>query len=110
VTYEPDGRYSVDRGEQNEIDKPFAERPASDRGQFWNVDHHLRGRWTGRGAMFGFNLAIFMHVFSALDWQAQHFGLGIGPTLVVKIAIATMLGAGLGFAAASIRRRITRED
>jgi len=106
MTYEPDQRYSTDRGSRQEIDKAFSEKPGSGRGQFWNVDNHIRGRWIGAGASLGFTIAIF----SVLDWSRGIVYDGyFGPFWVYLVACA-VLGGVIGFVAASVRRRFTGED
>jgi hypothetical protein len=49
MSYEPDQRYSTDRAQRLEIDKPFDEQPQSERGQFWNVSRSVYGAATGAG-------------------------------------------------------------
>ena len=109
MTYEPDNRYSSNRAERNEIDTPFGEQPASDRGQFWNVDRHVRGKWTGAGATVGLFAAI-VAMLSGAGWERDSAAMGHAGSMIIYLATGVVAGGFAGLLAAMIRRQRTGED
>jgi hypothetical protein len=107
VAYDPDSKYAHDL-ESRQAAKPLAEDTARERGQFWNVDRHIRGRWTWAGLIVGFIVVVLSHLLG--DEPHRMFGLGYGASILLEDAITIALGGLLGFAAAMIRRRFTGED
>ena len=88
------------------MDKAFSNQPTSRRGQFWNVDTHIRGRWTGAGASFGFTAAML----SVLDWNSGVAYDGYFGPLWAYLASSAALGGIVGLVAASVRQRFSGED
>lgn len=107
MTYDPDCRYAHDL-EASEAAKPLAEDTARERGQFWNVDRHIRGRWIYAGLTMGFVFVFVLQV--VLDLHPRLFGLGWGASMVLQATVIVGAGGLLGFVAATIRRRYTNED
>lgn len=107
MTYDPDRRYAHDL-EATEAAKPLDENVARERGQFWDVDRHIRGRWIWAGLTIGFVIVVVSHVFG--EAPRRMFGLGYAASSLLDAAITIALGGLSGFAAATIRRRFTGED
>ncbi len=100
VSYEPDSRYS-DLGRDKEPSALSVEQPETYKGQYWNVDRHIRGRWAGAAASCGMMFAAWDPFDLVQRWNMDLllfcFGCAVG-------------GLALGFVGASIRRRFTGED
>jgi hypothetical protein len=97
MSYEPDQRYSTDRAQRLEIDKPFEEQPHRDRGQFWNISRSVRGAAVGAGLAGGWWFGIVdpydvkdvVNGFLGGDW----------------FMLVCLVGGGLlGFIGAALRR------
>jgi hypothetical protein len=106
ASYEPDPRYLKDLGDKREVDAAFSERSEVPKGQFWNVDNRIRGRWAGAGAFVGFVFAFF----DPLSLQSLIAADSRFVTSVTCAATYILGGLVIGMLAASIRRRFTCED
>lgn len=104
MAYEPDHRYSADRAQRNEIDKPFDEQPFTDRGQFWNVSRSVRGAAVGAGLFGGW-------WFYAVDPYELQDAVDRATSTSWLFPVACVLGGAiLGFIGASLRRRSRSKD
>ena len=109
MTYDPDRRYAHDL-EATEAAKPLPDDVASGRGQFWNVDGHIRGRWIGSGGALGFSVVYALFARGVLDVDRPLFGLSHATFMISSYTAGIIAGGLLGFLAATIRRRYTGED
>jgi len=97
MSYEPDQRYSTDRAQRLEIDKPFDAQAPSDRGQFWNVSRSVRGAATGAGIAGGW----WFGLVDPYDIKDVVNGILGGDWFM----LACLVGGGLlGFIGAAVRR------
>jgi hypothetical protein len=107
MAYDPDRRYGHNL-EGRQVARPLPEDVLLERGQFWNVDRDLRGRWVGAGAVFGFAIVSVLYENGVLAVDRPLLGMGHVAFLISTHAIAIIAGGGLGFLAASILRQIRR--
>jgi hypothetical protein len=105
MAYEPESRYLKDLSRKNESDAPFAEQPETFKGQFWNIDRHIRGRWVAVGAFWGLVLAWL----DPFDWSYALFPDSRAESLLAFYAACAVGGFAIGLIAAAVRRRFTGE-
>jgi hypothetical protein len=107
MTYDPDRRYAHDL-EARDFAKALPEDVAEQRGQFWNVDRSMRGRWTGAGAALGFAIIRALYDSDVLNVLRPLPGMNMTWSLISTHAFSIVAGGVLGYLAASIVRRIRR--
>lgn len=107
MTYDPDRRYAHDL-EALPIARPLPEQVASERGQFWNVERSIRGRWTGTGAGIGFAVTHALYEYDVLNVVRSILGMNLIWSLILAYVFGLAAGAALGYFAASMADRIRR--
>ena len=107
MTYDPDRRYGHDL-EGLPAARPLPEDVAQERGQFWNVERNIRGRWTFAGVALGFAVVRMLYEGDVLNVIRPVLGMNLVWSLVSTHAFSLVAGGVLGFLAASIVDRIRR--
>ena len=107
MTYDPDSRYAQNL-EALRMARTLPEDVAQERGQFWNVDRSIRGRWTGAGVALGFAVVQSLYGQDVLNVMRPILGMNLIWSLISTYVFGLVAGGALGYLVASIFQRIRR--
>lgn len=107
MTYDPDHRYAHDL-EARRIARALPEDVAQERGQFWNVDRSIGGRWTSAGVALGFAVVRVLYEGDVLNVTRPILGMNMVWSMVSTHVFSLVAGGVLGLLAASIFHRVRR--